>query len=635
MNNAVQSNRRSLLLSLLGGVLVASGCVGKISDKEVEPTNTPPSTNDPTHADPVPAKPPMFVSVGQPTLGRFVSDSDLEVSGTGVYMGSADSATVNDQPMLINGSVWGALIPTDIAAPVLPIRASLYRDADGTTATDRSTVIVGESLHKAGYVSRGIAIRLRESGLKNLAPAIADIVAEHFDLNDNLPVGNLLIDECFAEGPLGYCWAGIVAKIGSPGPSYNGVDLDFDMSENILHTTIGIRNLRFSIDVHGRGLAPDCRIDLHADVASVAGSFGLKPNSNNNFLIDVTSTSAPTVEFMNFDVDFGGRCDKGLIGRVVNNRLKPLVEDLVVTNLLEHLRDPDGRGPKDNAVASAVEDALAEVSISGAAGDALQMKVEAPFFDIPVDNSGITFGSNGRIAALRKHPDAPQINKVYHVPTPFPAFGEQTPGGKNFDLAVCISPTFFNQSLAAIVDRGLLHATIADFQGKPLNGGTLAVLIPAFRQFDPDKLFVVRVQPKLSPFLTADEGPNGSLGELWIPHLQLTVTDPDNETPYATIVIDVRGALDIGVASDGTLEPQITAPTVDDIDVELTQNKIDADPQKVKVILPTLVATLLPDIAGAIRSLRIPSFFGADLVFVETAREGGFFSIYANIRVTK
>ena len=48
-------------------------------------------------------------------------------------------------------------------------------------------------------------------------------------------------------------------------------------------------------------------------------------------------------------------------------------------------------------------------------------------------------------------------------------------------------------------------------------------------------------------------------------------------------------------------------------------------------VLPPLVASLLPSVAGSLASFPLPEFFGLSLSGVEISRNGQFMTLYANL----
>jgi hypothetical protein len=48
-------------------------------------------------------------------------------------------------------------------------------------------------------------------------------------------------------------------------------------------------------------------------------------------------------------------------------------------------------------------------------------------------------------------------------------------------------------------------------------------------------------------------------------------------------------------------------------------------------VLPSLIAPLIPDLAGALSGFPLPSFFGLNLQGAEVSRQGQFMSLFANL----
>lgn len=273
---------------------------------------------------------------------------------------------------------------------------------------------------------------------------------------------------------------------------------------------------------------------------------------------------------------------------------------------------------------------MADLSIAGSLGDAFMASLDAPFFAIPIDEAGMTLGSNGRVMSLMVAEGAPDLSASYDVDATFPVFGGNTPSGAPFGVGICLSPSFFNQLLKSIVESGSLSSEITDLDSLALNAASLSLLLPGLEMLPPTTPMKLVLAPELAPLMTGAPGPQGELGELLLPHLRVDVRGTD-DTVYASLVVDIRAGLDMEVDEEGSLTMLLAPPLREDVMVTLLHTSVGGNEAIIQSFVPNLVADALPDIAGALGSFPLPSVLGLELSIIETAREGAFFSIYADL----
>ena len=115
---------------------------------------------------------------------------------------------------------------------------------------------------------------------------------------------------------------------------------------------------------------------------------------------------------------------------------------------------------------------------------------------------------------------------------------------------------------------------------------------------------------------------------------QLIVTIIRNDGSEQVVLqgaVDADVGLDLAFAS-GALVFDLADPLPDDIVVTVLVNPLGVDEVVVENdILPPLVASLLPSLAGSLASFPLPEFFGLQLSGVEITRNGQFLTLYANL----
>ena len=73
-------------------------------------------------------------------------------------------------------------------------------------------------------------------------------------------------------------------------------------------------------------------------------------------------------------------------------------------------------------------------------------------------------------------------------------------------------------------------------------------------------------------------------------------------------------------------------PATSDITVAVVQNTLGVNETALEQdVLPPLIATLVPSLAGGLGSFPLPEFFGLNLSGLEVTRSGEFLSLYVNL----
>ncbi|MDJ0869925.1 MAG: hypothetical protein QNK03_27785, partial [Myxococcota bacterium] len=68
-----------------------------------------------------------------------------------------------------------------------------------------------------------------------------------------------------------------------------------------------------------------------------------------------------------------------------------------------------------------------------------------------------------------------------------------------------------------------------------------------------------------------------------------------------------------------------------DITVALLDNFVNTNEAVLQIVLPNLLALVLPDLAAGLGSFPLPEFLGLQLQGVEVSRNGQFYSLFADL----
>jgi hypothetical protein len=588
------------------------------------------------------------ITITSPSHGTFTTAATVNVTGTvaNVNLSNAE-VRVNGTVVPLTGATWSYTLTVSPAAVLNPVYAELRNLATGQViARSRHMVIYGDSISDGAFSLNGVALRLGDSGLDQLEPIIAGGVS--IDPATLLPVGSVVISNyCAIPGPFGSCLGRITARVASPPPSISGFAIDTDSQTNFVAGDIDIFNLRIDLDLDGSGIAPDCGLRLTAANTQILGDYALSPDTVDPSNVDVNQIGSPNVSFTGFNQDFTyGLCDFPLIGDLIQ-LIVGNVEPTVVAGFEDALDDPDGAGPADAAVADAIEVALANISISGPIGEALQVNFESPLFAVTEDTAGVTLGSDARItSAIGTGPGqcsppfgTPDLTASYHVAEAFPTFGATSPGGFPYHLSVAISTSAFNQLLKAQIECGLLRTSLTEIDigtgPQPVTAGLLLLFLPTLSGFDPATPMRIDLKPTLAPFMTGNSGPSGELGELRIAQLELEVhiddgLHPGNSGLIIKGAIDARAGLDLAF-DELTSQLTFTVGSATDIQISFLKNNVSANEAGVASVLNFILPDLLPSLGDGLGAFPLPSFFGLNLEGVEVTRTGQFYALFANL----
>ncbi len=603
---------------------------------------------------------PGYVCVGQPSVctqftvtitspahGIFTTASSIAVTGTVNNLPPAQAQlTVNGVSVSVapNGafSTTVALSAVDIFNP---IRARVVDAVNGSAANARVVVIRGSSIADGANSPSSVGLRITDSGLNTVEPLMADLAGGDLNLADLVPVGTVLVnDECFVDGGILGCLGRATVTVANPPPSIAGFNFAADSLTNQVAADITVNGIRVNVYLSGSGLVPSCDIAIHADSAFFNGDYALSPQAGDPANIDVVQVGALDVDFTAFSASYGGTCDLPVIGSIIQTFL-PDLEQLTIDAIAGFLNDPDGAGPQDGPIADAVETALAGITIAGPVGEALSVNFESPLNAVNEDVNGINFISDGKFTSsigtgpgqCQPPVGAPNLTASLAVSEGTPSFPTNTPvTNVPYGLAIAISTEGFNQLLKAQTECGLLVTSITSLDlGTglvPLTAQVLAIIMPEFAVYNPATPFRIDVRPTIAPIVIGAAGPGGELATLKMSHLIVSVVKNDGSNLEV-----LRGAVDAKLGMNftfvsGGLNFNLSTPGTSDIVVAVLNNLLGVNEAALEQdVLPPLIATLIPSLAGGLGSFPLPEFFGLSLSGLQVARSGEFLSLYVNL----
>jgi hypothetical protein len=541
---------------------------------------------------------------------------------------------------------WSVAVPQATTGYVTPIEV-VYTAPGGTEWRQRRAVVRGDKVDEGDVSPDGVGMRFTNAGLDGLGPVIQSLAGGAFDIGDLLMQQNPIIDQ--EDAFLTFDITGNVYEAG-----IGGVAIDATSTDTGVATAIDIDDLYVGVNLHitdGLAINLDCGLELQIPATAIDATFDLEPVAGDESHVDVNLVGAPTVDTGTVDYEFiSGICDSDsfLIGDIVDAVAGPQVQALVGDGFATNLGDPDGSGPADSPIADAIETALAEISIAGSVGEAIQAHLAAPFTTIDETSSAIDFRADADFFATPGAgpgdcpavPGAPDLAATYDVPGAYPTLGSTTPGGDPYGLGLIVSASAFNQLLGAMTECGILNQTVTEFPlgpvTVPITSSVLAALVPEFgTKLPAGTPMFVRVTPTAAPFLTESAGPNGEPAELVLANLQVDFVEDRpgvGEVDWLTLAVDAPLGFDLGYdAEAGELAPTITPPPADAIAARVVGNSVGTDESSIEALFPSLFPTFVGAVADSFAGFPLPAFLGLQLNVLEVQRVGNHFVLYANL----
>lgn len=586
------------------------------------------------------------ISITSPAHGIFTTASSTTVTGQVTNLPQAQAAlTVNgvSVPVQPNGSfsTTVALSATEIFNP---IRARVVDTVNGSAANARVVVIRGSSIADGANSVSSVGLRITDHGLNVVEPLMSQLAGSGLNLAQLVPVGTVLINnECFVNSPLG-CLGRATVTVNNPPPSFASFGFAADSMTNFVAADVTVNDIRVNVFLSGSGVVPSCDIAIRANTAFFGGDYTLSPMVGDPENIDVNQLGDLDVSFTAFTSSYGGTCDLPVVGSIIQAFL-PDLEQLTINAMKNYLNDPDGAGPQDGPIADAIETALAGITIAGPVGQALSVNFQAPLNAVNEDVNGINFISDGKfVSSIGNNPGqcqppagAPNLTASLAVNEGTPSFPTNTPvTNVPYGLAIAISTEGFNQLLKAQTECGLLVTSISSLDlgsgPVPLTASVLSAIMPEFGIYHPATPFRIDVRPTIAPIVIAANGPNGELATLKMAHLTVSIVKHDGSNLEV-----LRGAVDAKLGmnftfASGGLNFSLSTPGTNDITVAVLKNTLGVNEAALEQdVLPPLIATLIPSLAGGLGSFPLPEFFGTQLAGLRVARSGEFLQLYVNL----
>lgn len=574
-------------------------------------------------------KPQPRVFLDSPVHGTFVNGTSVTVDGRIIRNNLFQSVTVNGVPVPL-GPTFSVSVPID---PLLVFNRLTVEGVltSGGILRDTATIVVGDGV-TTGFVldgdpsPEGVGLRIADTGFDQITPIVESLSSGSLDVSELIAGQNPI-----AQGNFGGIvdYTANVVEVG-----FGGFGLDADPTVAGIDTVITIDDFFLEVDLD-LGWLGSCTLEVETATTTISGSFDLAPLAADPSFADVNLVSAISVGLGGFTSQFvSGICDDPVIGDIVNLIIgQGDIQQLMQDGFEDNLDDPDGAGPLDSPIASAIQDALAGISIAGPIGEALGGVVDAPISDIAEDAAGISLIADAAITTTSPHPDAPDLPASYTRHETFPTFGPTTPGGSPYGLAFAISTSALNQLIKMQIENGLLQEDITEFLGLPLTTGLL-IFVPEFlTAFPTGTPAIIRIRPTLAPVFTGDPGPAGTFAELKIASLGMDVVLADNGIRILGLEVDLDAGVDLTFTPTG-LQFTLATPAGGDIGVTVVDNPLSVDESNMEFAIQQLFPLFAGEFEDALDEFPIPSFLGLDLAPVEVAQlPGGYMGLFADLTV--
>ena len=582
---------------------------------------------------------PPVLLLDRPVHGEFVlpSGGECDVPAEGRVPNVADI----DLELLLEGNPTttgnGDFATSVLGPPVfVPVLAEATRLTTDETTRQQNVAHCGDSIPANGLALRSVGVRVNDSGLDKIEPAINLAVAGQLATIEQqiLALSPIVVKDCVFLDVYDLC-AIELDSITINSVSVAGVNLALDSTTSGVEVSGSAASLDLQYTANLDGIIGDCDGTISADSFDVVALLDLEPGSDRS-LLDVQQVGTPTVSAIGLRNDFtSGICDfpilEDLIDLFVGN-----IGDFVLPAIENAFVDPDGAGPQDALIADVLGSALAGVSIGGAVGSELGLNLTALFAAIPEDNVGLSFEVDSNVTPTPPSPapGAPTLPASYEIDATFPSFGVTAPGGASYDLGLAISQNLLNKLLRSDTEDGAfaLDLTEFDFDAilpglgvRPISTQYLAFVVPGFASV-PVEDTVVRFRPTLAPVITLGSDTTNAVVD--IAGMDITVVGLTSGTTFVRARLDGQFDLTPTLSNDA-LNFQLGAFNFTNIDliastVGATQVQIDG--------LNGLLGQLNPDaICQSLDSVALPSFAGFSLDPVVIQQDAGFLNLYTDL----
>jgi hypothetical protein len=578
---------------------------------------------------------PPVLLLDRPVHGEFLLPSGGECDVP--VQGSAPNVADIDLELLIEGNSAatngnGGFATSVLGPPVfVPVLAEATRLSTDETTRQQNVAHCGDSVPANDLALRSVGVRVNDTGIDKIEPFINLAVAgELGNIEQQILAGSpIVVKDCVFFDVYDLCAVELDSII-IHSASIGGVNLGLDAKTGGVEVSGSAASLDVRYTANLDGIVGDCDGTIHADSFDVTALLNLEPASD-RALLGVEQVGTPTVSAVGLRNDFtSGVCDFPILGDLIDLFVGD-VGDFVIPAIEHAFVDPDGDGPQQPLIADALEQALAGVSIAGAAGSAFDLNLAALFTAIPEDNVGLTFEVDSNVTPTSPPlPGAPVLPASYEIDATFPSFGATAPGGASYDVAFAISQNLLNKLLRSDTASGSFELDLTEFDFPPfgvvpISTQLLASVVPGFGSVPPENI-VVRFRPTLAPVITL--GSDSASAVVDIAGVDVKIVGLTSGETFVAARLD--GQFDVEpTLFDGTIAFALGAFNFVNIDlisttVGATQTQIDS--------LNAVLGQLNPSvIAQSLRSVRLPSFSGFTLDPFLLEQDAGFLNLYSNL----
>lgn len=573
-----------------------------------------------------------------PTHGTFTQAGSVVVEGwvNNIHPDDASLTVDGNAVALAPDMSFSTTVALDAGEVFQPIVATLTRASDGAAFNNRVVLVQGASVADGDLVPDGIGMRLTDTGLDAIEPAVTGLVS--IDPKTMIPDGTLILSNyCYQDTFLG-CLGRIDVRVKHTAtmPGISGFGIAIDSQTDFVEGDVTLNDLAVRAHVESvTGIGISCNIDINSSVTNIDGDYTLEPLASSPTSVDVAQLGGVSVGIGGFSSSTScggilGGLIEWLIGLFMGD-----IETMVSDGFQDFLNEVDGNG--NTPIAGAIETALGGIDIAGPVGEGLGTELTTPFNAIDEDTLGITFPIDAGIETLTPDPEAPDFSHSLVVPTTFPAWPATSPVmGESYGVVLGFAPSTFNQFLMQGVEGGLLRTSITEIAlgggaPIPINSTVLSALLPAFGSLPLLTPLEIRISPTLAPVVTDALGPEGELANLHISHLLLEIVQPNaGDAVRLSGAIDLELGLDL-VPEEGGLAISVGSAAPESIVAVLLDNPLGVDPDAVAALIPTMMDLVTPTLAGELGGFPLPEFLGVSLAPIEVSRHDDYLAIFANL----
>lgn len=579
-------------------------------------------------ATPSPSPPPATLFIEAPEHGAFTTAPTVEVAGFVDFTAPAQVLRINGMAADVAADGRFAVIAAVDTDRVFNGLTIDVVEPDGRlSARERIVVVAGDALLPEQYAENGLLARINDSGFDRIAGLLADDVP--FDIETILAPGTVLVSRfCALDSVFGCIQrVDVVAR----SASIDDFGILLDANPGFLAAQLDLDGIHVVVNI--RGGVIDCDVAVGAQRARISGDYVLFPDVEVPARIGVVQLGDADVAFTGFAREFtSGICDFPVLGDLIA-LLAGDLEPRLRQGLVDFLRDPDGEGPEDAAVAAALKDALGDFNAGAAIGDLFGSTLEAPFADILSDADGITFVSDTRLLAEASSGESPALGASLRVEAAAPPLGATVgSSGLPYDVGFALAPSAFNQLLRGATAAGVLDTTLTEVDlglgPVPLTPEFFSLIVPEFRSLAPTRPLALRLRATLAPVVTGRPGPRGAAFEMRIAHIELDIIAAETGDPEVFLGVALDAVLGLSIAAQGSeIALSLAAPEPGDVTVTLLRNAIGARPEAIEATLPLVVAQLFPLLADAFGGFSLPELAGLQAQGVAAGRADRYLAV--------